>query len=409
MLIIISSTLILLLLPSTTSLPAGRRQVATELPAPYIAYLQSQGVSTTAFYPLPPGNETKIVFAGVTNSSDMFQTNEAIFSSVDLTPGNLSFSTQYHNFTTALERVMPQPSAQALNTIATLLPNFTQKCDALSPLRASILTAFRKQGGNGSFTDDSSDPVVEQFAIQNYPNYFSVGKACNDSRDAWYKARYSAYGSNIDAIQNTIDPGPLAGPGSMPISSGTDASSAVPYYAIPSLNSTLFSWQTSPTDALPAFSWNSTHSNTGQQSISFRGIGLIDIERGSWFDNFKSAPMLENPPADDPVAADHRSIFSQYFGTDQSPGPASKYNDKALVVYKPKTVFKCPSQSACDGVKKTPAPSSGLWSGPSNWIASGDLELTFAPDTQDAYIVGFLMRSYWDERSSSTVHQASSP
>jgi hypothetical protein len=66
--------------------------------ATYTAYqnfLESRGVAATALY--TPISEQEIS-AGAGNSSDMFKTNEVMFSCADAAPGNMLFSARYKDF-----------------------------------------------------------------------------------------------------------------------------------------------------------------------------------------------------------------------------------------------------------------------------------------------------------------------
>jgi len=90
------------------------------------------------------------------------------------------------------------------------------------------------------------------------------------------------------------------------------------------------------------------------------------------------------------------------------------YNDKALVVYKPTMTFTFDNEEDYNSAKAAQAQlsvgglfgslnaqksssSSGSASNGSNWV------LDFSPNTEAAYIVGFIMHSYWEDSSSSTL------
>ncbi|KAJ7125307.1 hypothetical protein C8R44DRAFT_782849 [Mycena epipterygia] len=205
--------------------------------------------------------------------------------------------------------------------------------------------------------------------------------------------------------ENTLYPGL-----NMPISGASNTSDGatvgdqytgtlVPFYAMPSLNSTLALWQ-SGSAKTPALNWNSSTSSrvsmtssdsssvtghwlwdsasasqnsnmsfvlTQAQSaqLTFEGVELIDVVRGAWFDGFRSASAVGTPASDDPLAKPHQEAFKTYFGTAKSPGPAAIYNDKALVVYKPSAVFTFGSQSDYKDAKSSQmgaSVSGGLWS-----------------------------------------------
>ncbi|KAJ6469672.1 hypothetical protein DFH09DRAFT_1478572 [Mycena vulgaris] len=296
-----------------------------------------------------------------------------------------------------------------------------------------------------------------------YGEYQLAVQACNNAQNAWEKANANINGDDagmiqaeIAAMNPLITPDGTLYPGlNMAISDAPNGTvtgqfkmAVVPYYSMPSLNSTLTVWQTAPDDAPPTLTWNSTTSlrislessesssvsvhylwnkvgasqnsnmsfvatETASTLISFGGMELITVERGAWFDDFNSATAVGNPSTTDPLATAHKAAFATYFGTPQSPGPASTYNDKALVVYKPKAVFKYADTASYQAAKSAQASASvsgGLWGASGSGQSSSSntdfndeaLELSFTPNSKNAYIVGYVMRSYWDDSTSAT-------
>jgi hypothetical protein len=118
----------------------------------------------------------------------------------------------------------------------------------------------------------------------------------------------------------------------------------VPFYAMSALNSTLATWQQGLATT-PALTWNSSSevsvSTSDSQSqgigaswlfdsasessssnssfmlamaqsadLSFGGIELIPVERGAWFDNWRSASAVATPAPNDPLAGPHKQAFA---------------------------------------------------------------------------------------------------
>ncbi|KAJ7432088.1 hypothetical protein B0H11DRAFT_2209856 [Mycena galericulata] len=197
----------------------------------------------------------------------------------------------------------------------------------------------------------------------------------------------------------------------------------IPYYSIPSLESTLTSWQKDPIDISPAIFWaNSgtpatppltlpfTRSLLGNTSvaaveISLQRLALVDVERGTWFDDFKIARAVADLPSNDTSAAAQKDIFVKYFGTTQVPGPAAMYMEKALVVYNPEIVLGYSTvDTYFDAINSitTHGPTTAfMWQNTSgNDTNRTACEIRVAPNTQNAYIVGGTFVSYWDAPAS---------
>ncbi|KAJ7750048.1 hypothetical protein DFH07DRAFT_828072 [Mycena maculata] len=140
----------------------------------------------------------------------------------------------------------------------------------------------------------------------------------------------------------------------------TGSSSVSADYTMPVLNS-IASWQKNPNGATPAFSWKNP-SKVPDISMTFGEMALVKFVPGAWFDAFQSAGAAANPPSPDPATA----VFAKYFGTAQS---AARYNNQALVVYKPKIVLNFASEADYNGAKSTLS-SKGMWQSVSGSTAS---------------------------------------
>lgn len=195
----LTGTLPLLLISRQVSaLPAIRQSgsgisVQDAMAGLYNKYLQSQGVTKVAFYPLF-GGEREIDFAGVGDSADMYMTNNEIFSTADSLPhmntfnstGDLMFSTQYRHFIQALQNATQSTTtpaqSQQLNDLA---QNKTVACTTnLTSVTNDAYAEFQKEGGNATITSD----VFIQFATQNWGQYTLAKQACDNAQNAYAKA-----------------------------------------------------------------------------------------------------------------------------------------------------------------------------------------------------------------------------
>ncbi|KAJ7286972.1 hypothetical protein C8J57DRAFT_1652470 [Mycena rebaudengoi] len=471
MLILTGTFGLLLLARSSTCLPA-RRQNANQMAVTiqdamasiYNMYMTEQNVKVKSFYPLFAG-ETEIDFAGVGSSEDDFSVNSAIFDAADRLPhmdnynstGQLAFSVHYGHFIQALINTTQDQTPEQAAQLADLSTNKTVACITnFTRVTNDAYKLYTDAGGTAKTTDS----VFIQFATQLDGEYTLAKEKCLEAQNAFDKANQNINGDDagiigqaITTMRPILNAEQTSYPGlNMPTSGIANASGAVgmqftgtyvPFYSMPSLNSTLALWQSNTDDTKTAIAWNSTHdtqvSVSGSQSsgasvhwlwnsasasqssnysfvmtqtqstlISFGGIELINVERGAWFDNFRAASAVGNPEATDPLAKPHHDVFVDNFGTPENPGPASIYNDKALVVYKPRATFKYASQEDYNAAKEAQAQASvsgGLWGVSANAqdqskaaeFNDQDFEIVFSPDNKNAYIVGFVMHSYWDD------------
>ncbi|KAJ7125321.1 hypothetical protein C8R44DRAFT_782858 [Mycena epipterygia] len=466
-----------LLTHGANSLPARRQDegaisIQDSMASMYSMYLQSQNVGSKAFYPLF-GGEQEIDFAGEgAQGSDMFTINDAMFTTADRLPhianenstGQLMFSIHYQHFIQALQNATQDVSSAQATELTNLSINQTNACiTKLAAATDDAYAGYQKLHG----TAKETDTIFIQFATENYGEYKEALLGCDAAKNAYSKALNNIDGDDAGIIQSAIDAmTPIINaentwyPGlNMPISGASNTTNGatvggqytgtlVPYYAMPSLNSTLALWQ-SGTSNKAALTWNSSTSSrvsmassqsasvtghwlwdsasasensnmsfilTQAQSadLSFGGIELIDVVRGAWFDGFRSASAVGTPASDDPLGKPHKAAFQTYFGTATSPGPAAIYNDKALVVFKPTATFTFGSQSDYNAAMSAQAQASvsgGLWGASASAAGSktgfegnnSTLTLSFTPNTENAYIVGFVMHSYWDDVSNTTI------
>ncbi|KAJ7286979.1 hypothetical protein C8J57DRAFT_1460436 [Mycena rebaudengoi] len=472
MLLLTGTFTLLLLARSSTCLPARRQNanpmgviIRDAMASVYNMYMTEQNVQVKSFYSLF-GGEAEISFAGVDSANeDDFALNKAVLKTADSLPhvdnynstGQLTFSVHYGHFIQALINTTQNQSPEQAAQLADLSKNKTVACITnFTRVTDDAYKSYTDAGGTAKTTDS----IFIQFATQLSGEYALAKQKCQEAQNAYDKANENINGNDAGIIQQAIESmKPIINaentlyPGlNMQTSGLTNASGAVgmqftgtyaPFYAMPSLNSTLTLWQTAADDAQPAITWNSTHDSgvstsdsesssasvhwifskgsTSQSSnnsfvetktqstlLSFGGIELINIERGAWFDNFRGASAVGNPEPNDPLAKAHREVFVNNFGTPENPGPAAIYNDKALVVYRPRATFKYASKEDFEHAKQAQA-SASVSGGLFGVSASGatehqgaefnadNLEIVFAPDNKNAYIVGFVMHSYWDD------------
>ncbi|KAJ7188907.1 hypothetical protein C8R46DRAFT_1184187, partial [Mycena filopes] len=366
-------------LPFTAGFPIVNRQMnftalQTAASGAYQQFLQSKGVSVTTFSPLAPERDVP--------SAAGNDTNQAIFSAVDLLPGNVSFSGQYQVFVMMAAVLVPRPTQTQQDQLDALSKKQVATCHGAAAMNATNGTfhAYLDGGGTGNRTS----PEFYQFR-DTYGPYQAFERACNASMAAFLQAEHDRIGIVGDAVQKasarTQDLTPseipsLAPPGNytMPISNGT----LLPFYSLPSLDATLSGWGT---DANVSISGTATNSEVGQTftaNISFGGIQLLDVQRGAWFDNFDSAHAAASPESNVSNAAAYQSTFTKYFGTAQNPGPVAKYTDKVIVVYKPKAVLTFTSLAEANMYALMP-PSGGMWG--TGALSDTDPEFIYEPKT----------------------------
>ncbi|KAJ7655593.1 hypothetical protein DFH06DRAFT_1473852 [Mycena polygramma] len=386
---------------SATAVPVQSREVVTGSDptlrtatfGAYSKFLQSQGLANAALQVLPI-EENISTFSGSPNST---VANQAIFSAAD-TVGDWSFSSQYSDFLKDLGSMLagrPNPS-QNETKLATDADN---ACYVnLTRVAQPTFAVYKQKGGTGNI----QSKAFSEFA-HNDTGIQAVIQTCNDTMQAYHSLHDKTYGANDYMIEpalmacfSTQSPGKWSPAlGNQCAMNITANGTTVPYYALPSLDSTVAGWKAS-SDASPAFTWSS-----GSDTLSFGGIGLIDVQRGAWFDNFLSAKATQNPGSA-PLAAQETALFAKYFGTAQQPGSLAKYNDKMLVAYKAKAVLsfsgQAPSMTASVG---------GMWGGVLG-TASSDGKVTLESNSTDPFLIGFVVHNYWDASSPSSNSTSSS-
>ncbi|KAJ7286975.1 hypothetical protein C8J57DRAFT_1707387 [Mycena rebaudengoi] len=467
MLLLTGTFTLLLLARSSTCLPARRQNVdpmgvtiRDAMASIYNMYMTEQNVKVKSFYSLF-GGENEVV-----PEKDDFTLNNWVFTTADGLPhidnynstGQLSFSVHYGHFIQALINTTQTQSPEQATQLADLAKTRTVACTTnFTRVTNDAYKSYTDAGGTAKTTDSN----FIQYATQLDGEYALAKQKCQEAQNAFDKANENINGNDAGIIQQAIESmrpivnaestlypglnmqtsgasGPVVGP--------QFAGTYVPFYAMPSLNSTVTLWQTAADDAQPAITWNSTHDSgvstsdsesssvsvhwlwdkgsvsqssnnsfveTKTQStlLSFGGIELINIERGAWFDNFRGASAVGNPEPNDPLAKAHSEVFVNNFGTPENPGPAAIYNDKALVVYRPRATFKYASKEDYEHAMQAQASASvsgGMWGVSASGATehqgvqfdADNLEIVFTPDNKNAYIVGFVMHSYWDDVSS---------
>ncbi|KAJ7757259.1 hypothetical protein DFH07DRAFT_819695 [Mycena maculata] len=152
--------------------------------------------------------------------------------------------------------------------------------------------------------------------------------------------------------------------------------------------------------------------STSVFSMGFTGIQLMSIDRGIWFDGFRLASAAQNPP--DNVTAPAKPVFDKYFGTSSNPGPAAKYKRQALIGFQPSWTVKLQSSSDYQQLKTSAGSAGGCFlficansasSTSSNKTTTDDssLTITYQDTTNNAYIIGYVIASYWDHDNTTTV------
>ncbi|KAJ7935307.1 hypothetical protein B0H13DRAFT_1854531 [Mycena leptocephala] len=357
---------------------SGGISIQDSMASIYNMYLQTQNVQNVAFYYLF-GGEMEISFAGVAaDGQTQYTINEQIFQTADRLPhidnfnstGELMFSIHYQHFIQGLlnDSTTTETPAQSAE-LTSLQANETSACVTnLGTITDQAYAGYQKLGGTAKETDD----VFVQFATENYGQYSGALLNCTNAKNAYSKAVDNILGddngiiqSAIDAMKPIINAEDTLYPGlNMPTSGPSNSTPGdvvgqqfkgimVPFYAMPSMNSTLAVWQKG--DAPAALTWNSSHDSrisiaesrssslsgnflwdsasasensnmsfvlsTAQSSvISVGGIELITVVRGAWFDIFRSASAVGNPAPTDPLAKTHQATFKEFFGCLQTYG-----------------------------------------------------------------------------------------
>ncbi|KAJ6590094.1 hypothetical protein DFH09DRAFT_1425759 [Mycena vulgaris] len=354
------------------------------------------------------------------------------------------------------------------NTTGTLYPT-QQMNDTSTQMRTACWTDFAKvlneglQAYNGLATvpaTNKSDPAFLEWANNQDPDYMQAHMSCQQAQLAYYNAVNTAYGddagiyigaaNNIKPLSNLNEVVPgitmqTSDPSSQ-IGGGPDSNdgACVAAYSIPTLNTTLTSWQAG--SGLANFQFNSATYNASSSSstkfggasfgISYDGVGvsasaqhsestssadltalsmelsfgalaLLEVDQGFWFDNYQVARAAQNPDAKHAAAKD---VFSSqtFFGSAATPGPLSVYNSQALVGFKPSwtialadshTSSSSSSTEAGGGVSILGILNLGGYGGNTKNTTHYDNAtntLTVQDDSNNAYIIGFIQNTFWN-------------
>lgn len=310
-------------------------------------------------------------------------------------------------------------------------------------------------GGNDSIAIDSEDFL--RWANNGYAPYIQARQKCQLATNAYDKKITDLFGADAGvfaAALNNIQPligvqGQVNVPGvTMPLSdTGIDskAGNLAPLYSFPSLNGTIQAWRSggqSPTygktittetvtsqsqsDSAEAHvsvngpfvggsAGGSGTSNTSLTTISglsvvvkFGGIQLMNVYRGIWFDQFRSATALKTSDKTDEKYTAAKKVFDHYFGTSSVPGSAAVYNDKALVVYQPYVNITFATESDFNTAQSNSASASvsGFFgmvdAGATQSHTEGQakfekdtLSMVYQDQSPTAYILGYVQSSFW--------------
>ncbi|THU94418.1 hypothetical protein K435DRAFT_798918 [Dendrothele bispora CBS 962.96] len=325
----------------------------------------------------------------------------------------------------------------------------TAACGKQTDVLQILLQEWKDNGGGP--IRGISDTKFRQWAEADV-RYEDVSADCQEKTNKFHDALSEVYGDNFavfSAARNNIDPivtqKDVAYPGiTMEVSeiSGGSGSPGAPvaYYGIPVLNMTVSAWQngeqlqgydssedtatTSNSRLSLNFEWdfitgsvggggsnenskNTTNATAESFVIKFGSVALMDIDMGLWNDLGASASAVHHASGDDPANKPNvKAVFDNHIGTQDKPGPAAIWNDKAIVVYQPEIQMKFSSEDAYEEAQHTSFSAGGCFlficlggSGEDtkNMASSSktDKTITFNDTSKNAYIVGFVQTSFW--------------
>ncbi|KAK7445696.1 hypothetical protein VKT23_014692 [Stygiomarasmius scandens] len=275
-----------------------------------------------------------------------------------------------------------------------------------------------------------------------YGDNFAVFSAARNNIDPIVNPKDVVYPGITMEVAETSDDVPESGSGS------AAAGKFVAYYDIPVLNMTVNAWQDgeqlqpydSTTDTSNTSSSNESHSSSAGLSLNFEwesipgsvdgggssensknttnataesfiikfgSVALMDIDMGLWNDLGASASAVDHASGDDPAkSAKVQAVFKKNIGTQDNPGPAAIWNDKAIVAYQPEIQMKFSSEETYEEAQHTSFTAGGCFL----FICLGgseddtkkmtsssktDKTITFNDTSKNAYIVGFVQTSFW--------------
>lgn len=460
MLIITSALSLALITRSTLALPAairdtptneGNDTIGTLMETALGKLLASQEASPGNFF-IPGGRQT-VTFAGANGSDDDDSKNNAIFADFDEVATNNLFSDNYKTFIEDVAKALSiDPNATESNPqLQSASDSQVQACfPDLQKVKTAALSAYIQS--TGALANGTSDPAFQSWAEDQYTPYTEAETKCQAAENNYNALYAKIHGDNfavfsqaITNMQPLIRPDSAAHPGiMMEISNGTGSGRYLPAYSIPPLEGTLDAWQggsglapftySSTNDkgsdnstsksggASFSFQWKAVSASAGgdgstttdatsysaqDMEVSFGSATLIGIERGIWFDDFRSADALKSASASsDNITAAAIPVFKTHFGSAGASGPAAVYNAQALVAYQPKigitfassdTYQKFQSVSAGGGLCLGPFCFGGHGASSSNTSTWDNSTNTFTYDdqTSNGYILGYIQTSFW--------------
>lgn len=426
-------------------------------------YLASQNIKVNSFFALE-GWQT-VDFAGANAAVDNDTANNIVYLKSDVLQNNNGskeqggttfFSTMFVNFIQEVNKALALNGTADSKDLDTAQDAQGTACFEDLPKAANKAVELYSNI-KGQTIHNISDPGFLSWASTGYAPFQSANAKCQEATNA-YNAEFdkvhgdnfgifSGAANNIVALTtgtSTVHPGITM---SIDSTRGQDLTTpfggnVVPQYSIPVLAGTVASWQSnsggntafafdsskqtgndqessSSNGAHAGIQWgrvdlsaSASHSESESNNtvtaqtfqLSFGGIALMDIERGIWFDGWRSANALST--ASDDKTKEALPAFKQFFGDKEKPGPAALYNDKALVVYQPTITIEFSSRNDYSKFQQNQEEASGCFlifcggqqhSDQKNTTTFDEQKssVTFKDDSSNAYIIGFLQKSFW--------------
>ncbi|KAJ7286959.1 hypothetical protein C8J57DRAFT_1116667 [Mycena rebaudengoi] len=427
-------------------------------------FLGSQNVADKGFYALT-GWKT-VDWVGQNSAVDNSTGNLILFQTADALPersgeehsGQLYFSDNYVHFIQEANKALASNDTNISDELKAAQDKQVKACFTdIQPILNEALTAY--VSSTGITPSNKSDSAFISWASTGFTPYTTANTECQDSTNDYFAlldklkgddfAIFSAASNNVRGL--TTSP-PASHPGiNMPIDKAlpgapsTVQGNYVPAYAIPVLPGTLGGWQsagnTQPSYAYDSkkdtfkndsstsfggghlgFVWDeydvsgngqgehkssSTVVNTTAQtfSLSFNGLALMDVERGVWFDGFRSANAL-NKPVDD-TAKKGKAVFDKFFQTADNPGPVAVYNAKALVGFQPSWTIEFSSSEYYNKYRSDQGSAevcalficfggSGGSTSNNTQFDNATNTVKFTDPSKNGYILGYVQHNFWE-------------
>ncbi|KAJ6593274.1 hypothetical protein B0H19DRAFT_1224845 [Mycena capillaripes] len=391
-----------------------------------------------------------IDFSG--NTGSQVEINKRLFDQCDKLPSiedgsSMSFSQQYTTFIQDLNKNLPKISADVTKQLND------------SANKATTLCGSQTKALSGALPYYVSDPGLVEWASLNWPPYQESGAQCMQAETDYDALTDKLLGDNsamfgnarivADAMTSKDD---VEAPGiNMPITDakagavGGAGAQYVPLYDVSLLNGTITTWIQN-TNPIPAYSWsqssyvadNSSKTTSGSGGVSFvwddvsgsgdgsgstttttataiaqdftlsfAGLSTMEIDHGIWFDNYRVAGAVHNPPPNDPTATATQKVFDEYFGTQSAPKGVSRYNAQMVVGFRPTWSMTLTNSSEFNQMKSASASAkvcflficaggSGASSLNVTHVDEKAQSVTLADTSNNAYILGFVMSSFWN-------------